>query len=251
MPLGDILRYAFLTFVFLILLIFGMKWWGKQRTQKEIVTELRALTSDSSSFEQFNAQDTRKTLFRTLYQLHLAENKLDLTPDVTLGKVFKIPKKDGFMSNSDSSRSRRLSPGEELVRDSLMRNFEKSNRLGVFNDSIGLESLKKGEAPQITTGSFAGRWIEVGFIIDPKVSPGIEKIVPNLVVGPPTDKEKPAIPTEFDVARAKQLANALNNANQLEREALSRIIKHYDDVAVSKEPGQDKGTDKSAPGSTG
>src|SRR5210317_771325 len=100
MPLGDILRYAFLTLVFLILFVFGMKWWGKHKTQGEIVAELRSLTSASSSFEQFNAEDTRKTLFRSLYQLHLAEQKLGLSPDATLDKVFKTPKDGGGLMNN-------------------------------------------------------------------------------------------------------------------------------------------------------
>lgn len=234
MPLGDILRYAFLTLIFLILLVFGMKWWGKHKTQKEIVTELRALTSASSSFEQFNAEDTRKTLFRCLYQLHLAEKKVNLAPDATLNKVFKTPKEGGgLMSNSGSTRRPLRDYGEELTRDSLLHNYEKSNRLGVFGDSVGLEALKKGEAPQIKTGESAGRWLEVSFIIDPKVSPGIEKIVPNLVVGPPVKDRHKIRPTEFDIAQAKRLAAALSNANRLERKALDRIVKYYDELPVA------------------
>ncbi len=246
MPLGDLLRYALLTLVALILLVFGMKWWGKQRTEKEIIAELRTLTSQSSSFEQFNAGDTRKTLFKTLYQLHLAEDKLGMAPDEALDKVFKVRKKGGFMGGTDPDRYEYSNPGEKLVRNSLVSNYEKSNRLGIFTDSTGLEALKKGEPAQIQTGEFLSRWIEITFIIDPKVSPGIEKIVPNLVVGPPAKKETKSPPTAFDIARAKQLASALNNANQLEREALYRIVKHYDEIAKTPEsaPAPTTGTGK-------
>jgi len=247
MPLGDILRYAFLALIALVLVVFGMKWWGKQRTEKEIVTELRALTSPSSSFEQFNAEDTRKALFRTLYQLHLAEDKLGMPADETLDKVFKIRKTDGFMGGPDPDRYDDQDPGERLVRDSLMRNFEKGNRLGIFSDSVGLEALRKGEAAQIHAGDFSGRWIEVSYIIDPAISPGIEKIVPNLVVGPPAAKDDPALPTEFDIARAKQFASALNYAGQLEREALNRIVKHYDALAKTKESRPDQTNPATAP----
>lgn len=237
MPVGDILRYAFLTLVALVLLIFGMKWWGKQRTEKEIVSELRSLTSASSSFEQFNAEDTRKTLFRTLYQLHRAEEELDMPPDEILDKVFKVPKQDGFLGSNDPTRYSNRDAGENLVRSNLIANYEKSNRLGIFNDSVGLESLRKGEAAQIHTGEHLGRWVEVSFIIDPKVSPGIEKIVPNLVVGPPSKKDGSPTTTAFDIARAKKLANSLNLADQLEREAFNRIVQHYDEIA--KEAGSD------------
>ena len=156
MQIGDIIRYAVLTIVFLIVLIFGMKWWGKQRTEKEIVSELRVLTSPSSSFEQFNAEDTRKTLFMSLYQLHRAESELGLAPDETLDKVYNV-KKGGFFSTDDSNDSYYRNYSQELVRESLMRNYEMSNRLGLFDDSIALDALQKGESAQIQKGDSKGK----------------------------------------------------------------------------------------------
>ena len=145
MPVGDILRYAFLTLVLLVLLIFGMKWMGKQRTEKEIVAELRTLTSPSSSFEQFSAEDTRKTLFRTLHQLHRAESELGTPPDEILDIAFKVSKDDGFLGGTDPGRDNNRDPGQRLVRNSLIANYEKGSRLGIFSDSVGLDALRKGE----------------------------------------------------------------------------------------------------------
>ena len=239
MPVGDILRYAFLTLVLLVLLVFGMKWLGKQRTEKEIVAELRTLTGPSSSFDQFNAEDTRKTLFRTLYQIHRADSELDIPPDEIFDIVFKVPKDDNFLGGTDPSRDNNRDPGQRLVRNSLIANYEKGSRLGIFSDTVSLDALRKGEAPQIHSGEHVGRWVELHPIIDPKISPGIEKIVPNLVVGPPAPKEQPATPTAFDIARAKQLAGALDLANHLEREAFNRIVEHYDQLASGEAPGTD------------
>lgn len=235
MPVGDLLRYTFLTLLGLVLLAFGLKWWGKHKTEKQIVQELQSLTSSTSSFEQFYAADAQKTLFLTVYQMHLGETKLGLSSRDLLDKVFETRKKGGMFDHSDPSNSYYdRNPAEDLIRTALQRNYANSKRLGLFSETLGLEALARGEAPQIKTGPATGKIVHVGFIISPEVSPGIEKLIPNFVIRPP-DTEA-AEPTEFDVAQAKLLASSLYSADLLEDKARERIIKHYDNLGKEAEP---------------
>ena len=237
MAIGDLLRYAFITLIFLVLLAFGLRWWGKHKTQKEIVRDLQSLTSTTASFEQVYEADAKKSLFLAINQLHLAEKKLGLTPREMLDKVFETRKEGGMFDPSDPSSSRRVDPGEALIREGLLRNYELSNRYGFFTDTLGMETLARGEAPQIQTGPASGKIADVGHVISPDISPGIEKIIPNLVIRPPGRSDAP--PTEFEIAQAKLLANSLHDANILERKARDRIIEAYDQIGQEPEPDAD------------
>jgi len=234
MPIGDLLRYAFLTLLSLVLLAFGMKLWGKHKLEKQITHELESLTSTSSSFEQFYEADAKKSLFLTIYQLHLGEQKLGISPKELLDKVFDARKQDGIFDRTDSSPSRRIDPAKALIRNGLLRNYENSKRLGLFKDSLGLEILARGEAPQIQSGPASGKVVAVGFIISPEISPGIEKVIPNFIIRPPGPDNPQA--TEFEIAQAKLLANSLHDSELLESKARDRIIKAYDIIGNPPEP---------------
>ena len=239
MSVGDVLRYAVIAILVFILLLFGMKMWGKQKAEKEITRELQSLASTTSSFGQFYEADAKKSLFLSISRLHRAEKSLGITPRKLLNKVFNAKKKTGGVSDdSDRSTRRRVDPGESLIRTALLRNYENSKRLGLFDSSLSIEALARGEAPQIQTGPAAGKIVRIGFIIDPKVSPGIEKIIPNLIIGPPVPLDQ--VPTEFEIARAKRLASSLYNANLLEIKARDRIVEYYEKIATPPAPADEK-----------
>lgn len=227
MPPGDLFRYAFLTLVFLVVAGFGLKWWGKYKEQKRIVAELRTLTNPTSSFEQFYAEEATKALYQSMYQLHLAEDRLDKEPHVVLGLVFDTESPGNLLGSGGYGSDDDLDPREILIRSSLLRNYENCKRLAVFSDSVAIDSLSRGEAPQIQSGPARGQFCAVRYIIPPSVSPGSEKIIPNLVIVPP-DEGPGGEPTEFDVAQAKSLAYSLQRAGLLEHEARDRIVKHYE-----------------------
>ena len=247
MSVGDVLRYAFLALLFFILLIFGLKWWGKQKTGKQIVTELQSLTSTTSSFGQFYEADAQKSLFLTISYLHRGEKKLGLSPRDLLDKVFNTQKEGGgIFDQSDPSRPRRVDPGEALIRSAILRNYENSKRLGFFSQSLSLEALARGEAPQIQTGPASGKIARIGHIISPEVSPGIEKIIPNLIIAPPEREDHH--PTEFEITRAKGLATSLYDASLLEGKARDRIIEHYKNIGTPPTPADEEdGKDGSPP----
>jgi len=236
MAVGDLLRYAFIALVFFVVLIFGLKWWGKQKAENELVRDLQSLTGATSSFGQFYEADAEKALFQTMSKFHLAEKELGLSPRELLDLVFHTEEES---EQSGRSRSRRKDNGEFLIRSSLLRNYENSKRLGLFSNSLSFEALEGGEAPQIQSGPAAGSIVRISFIISPDVSPGIEKIIPNFIIGP-LDKQDDD-PTEFEITRAKRLANALYDANLLEAKSRDRIIQHYQNIASPPVPDEEDG----------
>ena len=66
----------------------------------------------------------------------------------------------------------------------------------------------------------------IAHIIDPAVSPGLERIVPNLELRP-VKAAAAAEPTDLEVAAAKNLATELCSANVIEYKAEKRIVDHY------------------------
>ena len=210
----------------------GLKFWGKHKTQKEIVAELQSLTSTSSSFEQFYEADAHKTLYRSMHLLHRAETELKKPPLETLNAVFGI-RKPGMFDDEDTGES---ALSDQISRDGLLRNYDNCKRLGVFNDPLSRQALEKGEAPQIQEGPAAGDFAALQCIIDPAVAPGVEKIVPNLVISPP-DKKKPETPNAFQIAQALKLIESLEYADLLEREAADELRAHYEGIG---KPSPDK-----------
>ena len=59
----DLARYALMTFVFGGALIFGLRIWNKSQAEKQLITELRTLTSDTSMFEQFDKPRCNRKCF--------------------------------------------------------------------------------------------------------------------------------------------------------------------------------------------
>ena len=60
---------------------------------------------------------------------------------------------------------------------------------------------------------------------------GVDKLIPNLVISPPTEnanKVANMILNEFEIARAKQFAKALEDADLIEQEAYKKIFDYYE-----------------------
>ncbi len=238
----DLARYAVITLLFGVVAIFGMKTWNKSKAEKALIIDLRVLTADASMFEQFDRTDAAATLLKTLLKLHEANSRFGLSTDKALDMVFQL-KKDGILEQTDSSRERD-NPRQALIRESLLRNLENAKRLGFFNESLSIDMLSRGEAPLISIGPATGKTPEIGFLIDPSVFPGAEKLIPNLVLRPPQNGDTP--PDEFEVAQARRLADSLQDCQIIERATRDRILDHYENIGkeeieepeVPEEPGE-------------
>lgn len=238
MSIGDLLRYLLITAIGVILAVMCLKWWSKHSTGKAIVAELRSLANPTSSFEQFYAEDANKTLYRTMAQLQLAEERLGKGPREMLDQVFHGKGEGALFPTDGTGDPRYVDPREDLIRTGLLRNYQNCKSLGIFDELDNLEKLAGGDTPLILKGRTKGRKAFLAHIISPEVSPGIEKIVPNLKISPPTTE---AIrPTEFEIKAAKELAEALSNAELIERSARDRIINHYEQLGAGAADLQDR-----------
>jgi len=88
--------------------------------------------------------------------------------------------------------------------------------------------LDKGTVPDVIPQP------KVSNIIDPALSPGMEKIVPNLELRLPSKVEAP--PSDLEIAAAKSLASDLYSARVIEHDAEARIAEYYDKVKQKPQP---------------
>jgi hypothetical protein len=201
----------------LIALLFASRLWKTHQRKSAIVAEMKAISSDSAYFQQFNAADARKTLLRAISLMHEAE-RLDLPHEDLIKRAFGI--ETGVFASDTTSED--LTSRQILIRDNLLLNFINFTKLGYPPDPRLLIDFGKGEIPPIPSGTFQGKRAVIRPIIDPALSPGLEKILPNLQLAPPDSTDAP--PTDLEVARAKRLARDLGNAGVIEEPVMERII---------------------------
>jgi hypothetical protein len=236
MSVSDLLRYLFMAAVALVILIVGMKLWGRQKTDRLVVRELRVLASETSSFEQITPEDAQAALFKSMFFLHLADSKLKKEPGEVLQKVFH-GKGNGALFPTLEMGQTYTDPRETLIREGLLRNYQHCRTLGIFEESDGLNALEEGKIPKIFNGPATGSLVVIRHIINKEVSPGIEKLIPNMVISPPAQEgEEDGMPTDLEITQAKSLTSLLSGARLIEREAQDRIVEHYERASAPPEP---------------
>jgi hypothetical protein len=214
-PSYIITRALFLVTV-LVAALFAFGQFRKLREQSAIVTGLELLMSDSSFFQQFHADDARKTLVRAVGLIARA-NEIGLPPDKAINRGLGVKKE--FFSTDD-----REDPPvrEQIIRNCLRGNYDNFLKLGYTADFHTLESMRRGELPVIPSGPQSGRKPEISHLIDPALSPGMEKVVANLEIRPP--REGKAQASDIEIASARQLVRDLANARIIEEAARDRIL---------------------------
>ena len=73
------------------------------------------------------------------------------------------------------------------------------------------------------------------FILNPSVSPGVERIIPNMIISPP-NLDEPDNPTDMQISQAKELVRALYDARIIERDTGDRLNQYYESFNSSSEP---------------
>lgn len=209
-------RAAFLIAA-IIVVLYGMRFIKKWQRQAAIISELRSLSSDSSFFHQFYAEDAQKSLIRAIGLIAEA-NELGTPPEIAIKKSQGI---DSKLFASDDDRDE--PPLKvQIVTASLRANYENFLKLGYKADVITLEEMKTGKLPPIPSGPENGKRAIVATLIDSSISPGIEKVIANLEIRPPqADKH---VPTDIEIAAAKRLANDLTDAKIIEEPVRDKIL---------------------------
>lgn len=213
-----ILSRAIFLIVAVIVILFGLSYFKKKQRQSAILTQLKSLSSDSSFFQQFYAEDAQKSLVKSIALL--AEGKqLGIPPETAIARCLGI-EGNIFATKTEAPEP---TPRQKLIRDNLAINYENFLKLGYGADFITLETMRDGKLPAIPIGPQAGKKPVIATVIDSSLSPGLEKVIANLVIRP-ADSEGP-FTSDIQVAAAKQLARDLYDAKLIEEPVRDRILK--------------------------
>ena len=104
--------------------------------------------------------------------------------------------------------------------DSLVRNRTILERLGYLNDT-GMDKLRRGRAPTITRGPYAGELATVNHIIPRSVCPELDNRLYNLEFLPDTLNKRKSTKIG-DLQR--QLARKWHEAGLLSESAYARVV---------------------------
>lgn len=215
-PRYIITRAAFLIGLLVVCLI-GLKHYKKYQRKNTIFADLGSITSDSSFFRQFSAEDAHKSLIRAIGLIAEA-NTLGVEPDEAINRGMGIEKK---MFDTDEDRDE-PPVREKIIRNCLRSNYENFIKLGYAADFHTLAALKQGEFPPIPSGPQSGKRPQIANLIPPGISPGMEKVIANLEIRPPQTEDRK--PTDIELASAKKLANELASARIIEQDVRNRIL---------------------------
>lgn len=212
-----ILRRAIYLIILLVAITIGYGFIKKKQRLSAIGSELQSISSDSSFFKQFYAEDARKTLVRAIGLIAEA-NSLGMSPDDAINRALGIKKQFyGTDVNLDSPSAR-----DTIIRDSLRSNYENFLKLGYTGDPRAIQFFKNGDIPVIPSGPHAGKKPIIATLISPGISPGIEKVIANLELRPPASEDDKL--TAIETAAAKRLANSLAEAGLIEDSVKDHII---------------------------
>jgi len=222
-------RYILTRAVFLITAIFvvltGINFFKKKQRQSAIIAELKSISSDSSFFKQFNPEDAQKSLVRAVALIAEAK-QIGIPPEKAIDRGLGI--EEVFFSSDTNPYE--PTAREKIIRNSLGNNYENFLKLGYKADFHTLESMRAGKLPTLAEGVAAGKKPIIATLIDPSISPGIDKVIANLEIRPPQTEAH--APSDIEIAAAKQLARDLADAQVIEEAARDRIIAKLSEPAV-------------------
>jgi len=206
-----------------VLLLIGIlkavSMWNHKRAEDALFEEMRLLTTESSYFRQFDANEATTTLLRLMALMTKAEN-LGVPPESVIDRIFLSEPK-----MFESERTLDMSASERLIRDNLQFNRDALRKLGFQADRDTLEALDSGRLPAIPSGPFARQQPIVHRVIDPTLSPGLDTVIANFEIRPPGEINRF---DDVNVARARQLIRQLRDAGIIEDDAASRLGKAHE-----------------------
>jgi len=207
------LKLAAFIFFALFAFAFGTKHYKRWARQDELATEMRSLVSDASFYRSPTAETAHGALFRGIAMIDEAKS-LGLEPSAYFDRVFNRETDKKRVDDEFEEYPAR----EKLARETLLRAYQHAAHFALLENPEDREILASGRMPDVVPKPV------VGCIIDPALSPGIEKIVPNLALkaaGPA------ATPTDLDIAAAKNLASDLYSARVIDYDLEKKVADSY------------------------
>ena len=229
------LRYILVRAISIILVIVAILYvvgFIKKKNRRDaIVTELREISSESSYFSQFSAEDAEKSLIQAVGLVAEAKNA-GMDPEDAIKRSLGIKKKYFQMEDDKEGPNIRQS----IIINSLRSNYENFLKFGYEADFHTLETMEDGILPPVRKGSRAGKKPGIDYIIDPELSPGIEKVMANLLIQPSQSDKKEL--TDVEIAIAKNLLGKLAKADVIDKVAEKRILDELARQASGLEEGE-------------
>ena len=232
---GDLIRHAVTGVVVVAVAIVGLKAWSKHKLEKQIISELRDLAHPTTSFEAAYDEDAISSLFKSMALLNQTRVGLKKEPGEILREVFHGSDDGALFGKAESGSNASVDPQAEVIGKGLLRNYHHCLLLGIFSDSENIQNLAKGKTPIITSGPDSNSKATIRFIIDPAVSPGVEGIIPNMIISPPNVDEG-STPSDMKISQAKELVRALYDARVIDRDTGDRLNQHYESFSSNPEP---------------
>lgn len=211
---ANILKWALYGAVALLAFVYGSKYHKREGRKDAIVAELRTLVSEASFYRAISDKEARTTYLRGIALLSEAK-RLGLEPAEVFNRVFE--QKDGKSEDNDEFDN--YPSREKLARETLTRAFQHAGQLGLLAGPEEVAALSRGELPQTSPKS------AIICVIDPAISPGLEKVVPNFELRPFDNKN--AAPSDTDIAAARNLATDLASSQIIDRETETKIHQHF------------------------
>lgn len=213
-------RYILTRAIFLItaafVILYGISLTKKMQRKSAIFAELKSIASDSSYFHQFYAEDAQKSLIRAV-ALIAEVNQLGTPPDKAIDRALGI--EPAYFKPAEKPEE--VQPRDKIIRTSLANNYENFRKLGYQPDFQTLATMRDGTLPAIPSGPEAGKKPVIVTLISQAASPGIEKVIANLEIRPPSRENLP--PTDLQIAAAKELSNNMADAHIIEESVRDRI----------------------------
>ena len=227
-PVSEYIKQGVFLLLIASLALFGIKSCRTFQKKRQVVIELDSHINESAAYEQFYTETARENLVKAMYQMHLGA-ELGMTPLEILNKVY-----DREKEMFETQKEKQIPIREVLTRDALLSNYDNCLKLGIFDDPANLTELSYGELPTITKGPAKGQSAVIRPIISSFILPGVDKLLPNMIIGPPAENDLTSIDTQFDKARAKLLAHSLNRAKLIETSDLKKVVDYYDKLDKTK-----------------
>ena len=137
-------------------------------------------------------------------------NQLGIPPETAIDRGLGI---EEVFSNSNTNPYE-PTPREKIIRSSLGSNYENFLKLGYKADFHTLESMRDGSLPTLADGPTAGK----------------KPVIANLEVRPPQVENR--VPSDIEIAAAKQLTRDLADAKIIEELVRDRIIEKLSESAT-------------------
>jgi hypothetical protein len=210
-----ILKWALYGLIAFMTFIFVSRHHKRETRKDEIVADMRGLVSEASFYRAISEKDARTTFLRGIALLYDAK-QLGMEPAAVFNRVFEREDKDKSASGDEFED---YPSREKLARESLTRAYQHAEQLGLLAGPEEVAALRQGELPSTPVRT------AIICVIDPAISPGLEKVVPNFELRPFDNKN--AAPNDTDIAAARNLATALVSSQIIDRETEEKIHRHF------------------------